>query len=47
MGEWMMRQRLVRAVVFVAIAFGVAVGGAAAAGAVGVHVAVSDGMSWD
>jgi len=47
-----MRKRLVRAVIFIAVAFGVAVGAAGAAGAVpGVHfgggATVTDGASWD
>lgn len=44
-----MRNRLVRTAVFIAVALGVAVGAAGAAGAVdlGVRTAVTDGMSWD
>ena len=48
-----MRKRLVRAVVFIAVAFGAAVGAANAAGAMeGMHfgggaAVVRDGASWD
>jgi hypothetical protein len=42
-----MRKRLVRAVIFIAIATGVAVGAASAAGAVGAHTPVSDGIFWE
>jgi len=44
-----MPKRLVRALVFIAVALGIAVGAAGAAGAVDFpgHVAVTDGMSWD
>jgi len=44
-----MRKRLVRAVVFIAVAIGVAVGGASAAGAVdfGHAVVSTDGVIWD
>jgi hypothetical protein len=47
-----MRKRLVRAVIFIAVAFGAAVGAASAAGAVpGVHfgggATAVDGASWD
>src|SRR5512133_110443 len=52
--EWesgTMRKRVVRAVIFVAVAFGVAVGAASAAGAVPSlpfgGTAVVDGASWD
>jgi hypothetical protein len=46
-----MRKRLVRAVIFIAVAFGVAVGAANAAGAMeGIHfgggAVVTDGSSW-
>ena len=45
-----MRKRLVRAVIFIAVAFGAAIGAASAAGAVdfgnGV-VSSSDGVIWD
>jgi hypothetical protein len=45
-----MRKRLVRAVIFIAVAFGAAIGGANAAGAMeGIHfggTVVSDGSSW-
>jgi len=45
-----MRKRLVRAVIFIAIAFGVAIGAANAAGAMeGIHfggAVVTDGSSW-
>jgi hypothetical protein len=51
--EWerAMRKRLVRAVIFIAVAFGVAVGAANAAGAMeGIHfgggAVVTDGSSW-
>ena len=51
--EWerAMRKRLVRAVIFIAVAFGVAVGAANAAGAMeGIHfgggAASSDGVTW-
>ena len=44
-----MRNRLVRAVVFVAVALGVAVGAAGAAGAadLGSRVATTAGIIWD
>jgi hypothetical protein len=44
-----MRKRLVRAVIFFAIATGIAVGAASAAGAVelGPHVASTAGIIWD
>jgi hypothetical protein len=43
-----MRKRLLRAVIFIAVAIGVAVGAAGAAGAVGLpSTAVSDGIFWD
>ena len=46
-----MRKRLVRAVVFIAIAFGLAVGAADAAGAMpSIHFgggSTADGASWD
>ena len=41
-----MRKRLVRAVIFIAIATGVAVGAAGAAGAVGAQTTISDGIFW-
>jgi hypothetical protein len=45
-----MRKRLVRAVIFIAVAFGVAIGAANAAGAMdGVHfggVSAVDGSTW-
>jgi hypothetical protein len=50
MGVGNMRKRLVRAVVFVAVAIGVAVGTAGAAGALDFgHVSgvVTDSTSWD
>jgi hypothetical protein len=43
-----MRKRLVRAVIFIAIAFGAAIGAAGAAGAVTLpHAVSSDGSAWD
>ena len=43
-----MRKRLVRAVIFIAVAFGVAVGAASAAGAVDFqHSLSTDGTMWD
>jgi hypothetical protein len=42
-----MRKRLVRALIFIAVATGLAVGGASAAGAVPLHVPVSDGVFWE
>lgn len=42
-----MRNRLVRAVVFVAVALGVAVGAAEMAGAASLHSAVTNGAVWD
>jgi hypothetical protein len=47
-----MRKRLVRALIFVAVAVGAAVGGASAAGALdfdfgGTQTAVGDGTHWD
>jgi hypothetical protein len=43
-----MRKRLVRAVIFIAVAMGVAIGAASAAGAVGApHATVTDGVFWD
>jgi hypothetical protein len=42
-----MRKRLVRALIFVAVATGIAVGGASAAGAVTLHAPVSDGIFWE
>ncbi|HEY6748049.1 MAG TPA: hypothetical protein VI357_20330 [Mycobacteriales bacterium] len=42
-----MRKRLVRAVIFIAVATGVAVGGASAAGAVTLHAPISDGIFWE
>jgi hypothetical protein len=43
-----MRKRLVRAVIFIAVATGIAVGAASAAGAVTLpHTAVTDGIYWD
>lgn len=42
-----MRKRVVRAVVFIAVALGVAVGAAEVAGATNLHAAVSDGVYWD
>jgi hypothetical protein len=42
-----MRKRLVRAVIFIAVATGIAVGGASAAGAVTLHAPTSDGVFWD
>ena len=47
--EWesgTMRKRLVRAVIFIAVATGLAVGGASAAGAVTLNSPVSDGVFW-
>jgi|tagenome__1003787_1003787.scaffolds.fasta_scaffold9361396_2 hypothetical protein len=43
-----MRKRLVRAIIFIAVAVGVAVGAASAAGAIGLPGAEvsSDGISW-
>jgi hypothetical protein len=44
-----MRKRVVRAAVFIAIALGIAVGAAEAAGAVtfGPHSVSTDGAAWD
>jgi hypothetical protein len=43
-----MRKRLVRAVIFFAVAFGAAIGAASAAGAVGLgHGVTVDGSMWD
>jgi hypothetical protein len=43
-----MRKRLVRAVIFIAVAFGAAIGAASAAGAVDLgHSMSSDGSMWD
>lgn len=42
-----MRKRFLRALIFIAVATGVAVGGATAAGAVGIHVAATDGIHWE
>lgn len=42
-----MRKRIVRAVVFVAVALGLAVGAAEVAGAVSLHSAVTDGIHWE
>ncbi len=43
-----MRKRLVRAMIFIAVATGIAVGAATAAGAVTLpHAPVSDGIYWD
>jgi hypothetical protein len=44
-----MRKRLVRAAIFIAIALGIAVGAADAAGAItfGPHTVSTDGSTWD
>lgn len=46
-----MRKRLVRAVIFIAVALGIAIGAAGAAGAVGAFDfgdhAVTNGSAWD
>jgi hypothetical protein len=42
-----MRKRIVRAMIFIAVATGVAVGGASAAGAVTLHAPTSDGIFWE
>jgi hypothetical protein len=42
-----MRKRVVRAVVFVAVALGVAMAGAGAAGAVGLQAPTTNGVFWD
>jgi hypothetical protein len=42
-----MRKRVVRAVVFIAVALGVAMGAAEVAGASPLHAAVTSGVYWD
>jgi hypothetical protein len=41
-----MRKRLIQALIFIAVALGVAVGAAGAAGAIGLHGFANEGISW-